>query len=34
LLSENNSAYFDAGVGDTISILGQDFTVIGIHGTT
>jgi putative ABC transport system permease protein len=34
LLSENNSAYFDAEVGDTISILGQDFTVIGIHGTT
>ena len=34
LLSENNSAYFDAGVGDTISILGQDFTVVGIHGTT
>jgi putative ABC transport system permease protein len=32
LLSENNSAYFDAGVGDTISILDQDFTVIGIHG--
>jgi ABC-type antimicrobial peptide transport system permease subunit len=34
LLSENNSAYFGAGVGDTISILGQDFTVVGIHGTT
>jgi putative ABC transport system permease protein len=34
LLSENNSAYFDAGVGDTISILGQDFAVVGIHGTT
>ena len=34
LLSENNSAYFDAGVGDTISILDQDFTVVGIHGTT
>ena len=34
LLSENNSAYFNAGVGDTISILGQDFTVVGIHGTT
>ncbi len=34
LLSENNSQYFDAGVGDTISILGQDFQVIGIHGTT
>ena len=34
LLSENNSAYFGAGVGDTVSILGQDFTVIGIHGTS
>jgi putative ABC transport system permease protein len=34
LLSENNSAYFDAKVGDTISILGQDFAVVGIHGTT
>ena len=34
LLSENNSAYFNAGVGDTIQILGQDFTVIGIHGTS
>lgn len=34
LLSENNSAYFSAGVGDTISILGQTFTVIGIHGTS
>jgi putative ABC transport system permease protein len=34
LLSENNSAYFHAGVGDTISILGQSFTVIGIHGTS
>lgn len=34
LLSENNSAYFGAGVGDTISILGQTFTVIGIHGTS
>ena len=32
LLSENNSAYFNAGVGDTIQILGQEFNVIGIHG--
>jgi ABC-type antimicrobial peptide transport system permease subunit len=32
LLSENNSAFFNAGVGDTIHVLGQDFTVIGIHG--
>ncbi len=34
LLSENNSAYFDAGVGDTISILDHDFTVIGVHGVS
>ena len=34
LLSENNSAYFGAGVGDTITILDQTFTVIGIHGTS
>lgn len=34
VLSENNSAYFNAGVGDNISILGQDFTVVGIHGTS
>ena len=34
LLSENNSAYFNAGVGDTIQVLGQDFTVVGIHGTS
>ena len=33
VLSENNSAYFNAKVGDTITILGQGFTVIGIHGT-
>jgi putative ABC transport system permease protein len=33
LLSENNSAYFGAGVGETVNILGQDFEVIGIHGT-
>jgi putative ABC transport system permease protein len=34
LLSENNSAFFGAGVGDTIEILGQTFKVIGIHGST
>ncbi|MGD6808473.1 MAG: ABC transporter permease [Candidatus Bathyarchaeia archaeon] len=34
VLSENNTAYFNAGVGDTISILGEDFTVVGIHGTS
>jgi putative ABC transport system permease protein len=31
LLSENNSAYFNAGVGNTITILGQTFTVVGIY---
>ena len=31
LLSENNSAYFHAGVGDTINILGTNFTVVGIY---
>ena len=34
LLSENNSAFFGAGVGDTVTILGQAFEVIGIHGTS
>lgn len=34
LLSENNSAYFDAGVGDTITILDETFTVVGIYGTS
>jgi ABC-type antimicrobial peptide transport system permease subunit len=34
VLSENNSAYFKAGVGDTVSILDQVFTVVGIHGTS
>ena len=34
LLSENNSAYFGVGVGDTVTILGQNFEVIGIHGTS
>jgi len=34
LLSENNSAYFNVGVGGTVNILGQTFTVIGIHGTS
>jgi putative ABC transport system permease protein len=33
VLSENNSAYFGKTVGDTVTILGQDFTVVGIHGT-
>jgi putative ABC transport system permease protein len=34
LLSENNTAFFGAGVGDTIDVLGQTFEVIGIHGST
>jgi putative ABC transport system permease protein len=34
LLSENNTAFFGAEVGDTIEILGQNFEVIGIHGST
>ncbi len=31
VLSENSSAYFDKGVGDTVNILGTDFTVVGIY---
>ena len=34
LLSENNTAFFGAEVGDTIEILGQTFEVIGVHGST
>lgn len=34
LLSENNSAYFGKGVGDIVNILGQDFQVVGIHGSS
>jgi len=34
LLSENNTEFFDAGVGDKIDILGQTFEVIGIHGSS
>ncbi|MGB9842197.1 MAG: ABC transporter permease [Candidatus Bathyarchaeales archaeon] len=34
LISANNSAFFGAGVGDTIEILGQTFLVVGIHGST
>jgi putative ABC transport system permease protein len=33
VLSENNSAFFGKTVGDTVTILEQDFTVVGIHGT-
>ncbi len=31
LLSENNTAFFGAGVGDTIDILEQSFEVIGVY---
>jgi putative ABC transport system permease protein len=34
LLSENNTAFFGAGVSDKIDILGQTFEVIGIHGAS
>ncbi len=34
VLSENNSAYFNAGIGDSVSILGESFTVVGIHGSS
>lgn len=34
VLSENNSAYFGVGVGGTVNILGQNFQVIGIHGSS
>ena len=34
LLSENNSAFFEAGVGDTIEILDETFEVIGIYGSS
>ena len=34
LLSENSSAYFGKGVGDTVNILGKDFEVVGIYGPT
>lgn len=31
LLSENNSKFFGAGVGDTITIVNETFTVVGIY---
>ncbi len=34
LLSENNSAYFGVGIGDTVTILDQTFKVVGIHGSS
>ncbi len=32
LLSENNTAFFNAGVGDTITILDESFVVVGVYG--
>ncbi len=34
LLSENSSAYFGKGVGDTVDILSTNFTVVGIYSPT
>jgi putative ABC transport system permease protein len=34
LLSENNTAFFDAEVGDTIEILDESFEVIGVYGAS
>jgi putative ABC transport system permease protein len=34
LLSENNTAFFGVGVGGTVTILGQPFKVIGVHGSS
>jgi ABC-type antimicrobial peptide transport system permease subunit len=34
LLSENNSAFFDAGVGDKITIVNETYTVVGIYEPT
>ena len=34
LLSENNTAFFNAGVGDTIEILDQTFKVVGVYGSS
>ncbi len=34
LLSENNSAYFNVSVGDTVAILDSSFLVVGIYGSS
>jgi putative ABC transport system permease protein len=34
LLSENNTAFFGVGVGDTVEILGESFQVVGVHGSS
>jgi putative ABC transport system permease protein len=34
LLSLNNTQFFGVGVGGTVNILGSDFAVVGVHGST
>jgi len=34
VMSINNTGYFGVGLGDQANILGQDFKVVGIHGST
>jgi putative ABC transport system permease protein len=34
LLSENNTAYFNAGVNDTVKILGSTFKVVGVYASS
>jgi putative ABC transport system permease protein len=34
LLSENNTAYFNVGVGDSVTILGSTFKVVGVYGSS
>jgi putative ABC transport system permease protein len=34
LLSENNSKFFNVGVGDTVTIVNETFTVVGIYSPT
>ena len=34
LLSENNTLFFGAKVGDTVEILDENFLVVGVHGST
>ena len=34
LLSENNTAYFGVGLGDTVTILDRDFEVVGVYSSS
>ncbi len=34
LLSENNTAYFGVSVGDTVTILEENFLVVGVYGSS